>query len=186
VRLAIAALQAATRAAASKATLDALIDAETARLAASPPSTDGSAAIHLSLAAMLAVRTGGDLVKARAGLDASKSIALDHGYYDRSALWRTADCELRFAAKAAQRATCLESLVDGREYYQTHVALQRAYRAMNDVAKAGAQQQWLGDHRGQSVAELENEVALIPNLLDARPLPDIQAKGGATTSGPAR
>jgi hypothetical protein len=83
---------------------------------------------------------------------------------------------------------CLVSLVDGREYYQTHVALQRAYHAANETAKAGEQQQWLQAHRGQAVAELENEVALIPNLLDARSTPDIHAKGSrsAVTSSPSR
>ncbi|MGN6519702.1 MAG: putative peptide modification system cyclase [Dokdonella sp.] len=186
VRLASAALRLATRATDAKATLDALIDAETARLAASQPTTDGSATIHLSLAAMMAARSGGSTGKARAGLDASRSIALDHGYYDRSALWQTADCEVRFATKPADRASCLESLVDGREYYQTHVGLWLAYLASDAAAKAEAQQQWLRAHRGQAVAELENEVALIPNLLDARRLPDTQAQAAAATSGPSR
>ena len=173
----------------SKALVAELIDNELARAASKASADDGSATIHLSLAAMLAARSGGDIPKARAGLDASKSMALDHGYYDRAALWRTADCEVRFAAKAAERTTCLASLVDGREYYQTHVALRLAYLAVGDIAKADEQRRWMRDHRGQAVAELENEVALIPNLLDARRLPDIPAKeapAASTTSSPAR
>jgi tetratricopeptide (TPR) repeat protein len=188
IRLAVAAFQAATRSDDAQNTIATLIDDEMSRATTKSPTNDGSAAIHLAIAAMLAARTGGDVSKARAGLDASKTMALDHGYYDRGALWRTADCEVRFAAKPDARVACLVSLVDGREYYQTHVALQRAYHAANETAKAGEQQQWLQAHRGQAVAELENEVALIPNLLDARRTPDIHAKGSrsAVTSSPSR
>jgi len=188
IRLASAAFQVATHADAAKATIAKLIDDEIARVTSKTPTNDGSAAVHLAMAAMLAARTGGDVSKARAGLEASRAMALDHGYYDRAALWRTADCEVRFAAKPTERIGCLAPLVDGREYFQTHVALQRAYRAANETAKADEQQHWLQDHRGQAVAELENEVALIPNLLDARYAPDIQAKAprDAVTSSPTR
>jgi hypothetical protein len=95
-------------------------------------------------------------------------VSLDHGYYDRAALWRTADCETQYIGAPKDRIACLAKLVDGREYFQTHVALMLAYRAVGDTAEAHAQAQWLAGHRGQAVAELENEPGLIPNLLALR------------------
>jgi len=182
LRLAVAAFQAATQAPSANAAIEALIADERARATSSAAAHDGSAAIHVALATMLAARHGADPAKARAALDATRSIALDHGYYDRAALWRTADCELRFAAKAGERAACLAALLDGREYYQTHVGLERAWRAAGDATKADEQRRWLQEHRGQAVAELENVVSLIPNLLDARRVPGIRAGSAATSS----
>jgi hypothetical protein len=189
IGLATAAFEAATHADTASIGIGTLIDGEIARSTSKAPTNDGSAAIHLAMAAMLAVRSGSDVSKARSGLDASKAMSLDHGYYDRAALWRTAECEVRFAAKATERVACLLPLVDGREYYQTHVALLLAYRATGESGKADEQKRWLRDHRGQAVAELENEVALIPNLLDARRLSDIHAKEASAsdvTSSPSR
>jgi hypothetical protein len=144
-----------------------LIDSEIERLKASGQALDGSTPIHLAIAAMLAARHG-QAEWARAALDASREVSLDHGYYDRAALWRTADCETQYISAPKDRIACLEKLVDGREYFQTHVALMLACRADGDAANAHAQAQWLSAHRGQAVAELENEPGLIPNLLALR------------------
>lgn len=142
-----------------------LIAHEVQRVGEAGVPTDGSAAVHLALAAMLAARAH-EPELARRALQASRSNALENGYYDRSSLWRTADCETR--AVPAERVTCLSSLVDGREYTQTHVALQLAFAAAGDSAAADKQRQWLQAHRGQAVSELENQPALILNLLALR------------------
>ena len=175
VRLARAAFDVATGAPGAAQQLASFIDGEIARIDEQETTVDGSAPIHLAFAAMLASRSG-NLAKAEAALGAARSSALDHGFYDRAALWRTADCEARLAKDAAARATCLTGLVDGREYYQTHVALYLAYKTAGMDEKAGEQAAWLRAHRGRAVAELENEVGLVPNLLDARRLPGVQAK----------
>ncbi|MEP7043756.1 MAG: putative peptide modification system cyclase [Dokdonella sp.] len=151
----------------AKRALGELIATESKRAREQGPSVDGSASIHLALGAMQAARAGEPKL-GRAALDAVRGPALDHGYYDRGALWRSADCEVQFAADAQKRIACLTVLIDGREYYQTHVALQLAYRAANDAEHAQQQTHWLQRHRGQAVAELENEAALIPNLLALR------------------
>ena len=147
--------------------LKALIDGEVERLKASGQALDGSAPIHLAIAAMLATRHG-QPQWAREALDASREVSLDHGYYDRAALWRTADCETQYVSAPKDRIACLEKLVDGREYFQTHVALMLAYRADGDTANVRTQAQWLAAHRGQATAELENEPGLISNLLALR------------------
>jgi putative peptide modification system cyclase len=175
VRLARSVFDSVTGAPDAAQQLASFIDSEITRLGEQETTIDGSAPIHLAFAAMFASRFG-NVAKAEAALDASRSRALDYGFYDRAALWRTAACEVRFAKDAAARVTCLEGLVDGREYYQTHVALYLAYKAAHMDDKAGEQAAWLRGHRGRAVAELENEVGLIPNLLDARRLPGIQAK----------
>jgi putative peptide modification system cyclase len=167
VTLARVALALAQGGAGAEAQLKALIDSESARLKTSGQALDGSASIHLAFAAMLAARHG-QPQWARAALDASRGVSLDHGYYDRAALWRTADCETQYIGAPKDRIACLAKLVDGREYFQTHVALMLAYRAVGDTAEAHAQAQWLAGHRGQAVAELENEPGLIPNLLALR------------------
>ena len=150
------------------AAMDELRQSTTAEMhrAKAASAVDGSVAIHLALAAMLAARAD-DTRLARDALDAARAQALDHGYYDRAALWRSADCEARLAKVAKERIVCLSSLVDGREYYQTHVALMLAYEDAKDLGNARAQASWLQQHRGQAVAELENEPALIPNLIAA-------------------
>jgi len=167
VGLARVALALAQNSADAETQLKVLIDSEIARLKTSGQALDGSTPIHLAIAAMLAARHG-QPQWARAALDASREVSLDHGYYDRAALWRTADCEARYVSVPKDRIACLAKLVDGREYFQTHVALMLAYRADADTANAHAQAQWLAAHRGQAVAELENEPGLIPNLLALR------------------
>ena len=164
IQLSLVALAFARKSADADTQLKALIDTETARARDSGPAVDGNVAIHLALAAMLAARHG-KVQWARGALDASRDVSLDRGYYDREALWHTADCETQFAAAPADLVTCLRKLVDGREFFQTHVALRLAYQAAGDAAAARAQTQWMEAHRGQAVAELESESGLIMNLL---------------------
>ncbi|HKT42485.1 MAG TPA: hypothetical protein VJQ86_09045, partial [Rhodanobacteraceae bacterium] len=167
VELARVALALAQNSAEAGTQLKALIDSETERLKASGQALDGSSPIHLAIAAMLAARDR-QPQWAREALDASRGVSLDHGYYDRAALWRTADCETQYISAPKDQIDCLVKLVDGREYFQTHVALMLAYRADGDAADARAQAEWLAAHRGQAMAELENEPGLIPNLLALR------------------
>ena len=167
VRLGRIALALATTPAQAGGDLSEYIKDESLRARDVQSPRDGSVAIHLALAAMLAVR-GGDEHAARSGLDAARPMALDHGYYDRAALWRTADCEVKHADAAVQRAHCLKQLVDGREYYQTHAALLRAWQAAGDTSAARSEAEWLVRHRGQAIAELENEPGLLVNLAEAR------------------
>ncbi|MBS0381442.1 MAG: putative peptide modification system cyclase [Proteobacteria bacterium] len=141
-----------------------LVDAQRARISDAGPADDGSAAIDLALAAMLAVRHGLPKTGQNA-LDAARKSAQERGYYASSALWHSADCEVKFADAAKDRIACLLKLVDGREYTQTHMALMLAYQADGDGKNARAQAQWLLDHRGQAIAELPEQTALIPNLL---------------------
>ena len=165
--LQLTALDFATRQPSAADELKSLIKDDSARLANAGPADDGSAAIDLALAAMLAVRHGlPDL--ARQALGASRDMALNGGHYSRVALWHTADCETQFADSPKNRVACLIKLVDGREYTQTHAALMLAYQADGDVGNVRAQANWLLAHRGQAVAELDNEPALIPNLLVQR------------------
>jgi putative peptide modification system cyclase len=169
IKLARVALAFAQKSHDAKAQLKALIDGEIARVKSSGPAVDDSAVIHLAFAAMLAARHG-EPQWARSALDASRDMALDHGYYDRAALWRTAGCETRFIDAPKERIACLTKLIDGREYFQTHVALMLADRADGNAAAMQTQAKWLAAHRGQAVAELENEPGLIPNLLVLREL----------------
>lgn len=153
----------------AKKMLHAFVEAERTRVAAMGKTEDSGPAIQLALAAMLAARNG-EAGVARAALDASRDLALNHGYYDRSALWRTAECETQFAQLPKDQVDCLSKLLDGREYFQTHVALVLAYRAVDDKVNEKKQTEWLASHRGQAVAELENLPALIQNLVALRTL----------------
>jgi hypothetical protein len=167
INLAETALDLATNWPNAKKELADLIKDEIDRAESAGPATDGSPAIHLALAAMLAARNN-EPTLSRKALDAARDMALDHGYYDRAALWKTADCETQFAASPKDRVACLSKLLDGREYFQTHVALELAYRADHDATNERAQTRWLQTHRGQAVIELPDEPALIPNLLALR------------------
>jgi putative peptide modification system cyclase len=172
VRLSQIALEFATTPTQASSDLSTFIKDESLRARDAQSPRDGSAAIHLAFAAMLAAR-GGDVRLARSSLDAARSMALDHGYYDRAALWRTADCEVKYAKDVGERVDCLKQLIDGREYYQTHAALLHAHQAAGDTASAHSEADWLIRHRGQAFAELENEPGLFVNLVDARRAQDI-------------
>ena len=166
IKLAVIALDFATHDLSADKALRSFVTSETARLQHDPLHLDGTPIVNLALAAMLAARHD-DLGLAQTALAATRANALDSGYYSRAALWRTADCETRFAAKPQARISCLLPLIDGREYYQTHVALMRAYEAAKDDADGFAQAQWLAEHRGVAAAEMENLAAQMQNLLDS-------------------
>lgn len=184
ILLARTALDLVTRQSDARKELADLIAGEIKRATVPGSAADGSAAIQLALAAMLAARHGAPGL-ARKALDASRNLALDHGYYDRAALWHTADCETQFVSAPKDQIACLTQLIDGREYFQTHVALMLAYQADGDKADANTQSQWLAAHRGQAIAELENEPALIPNLLSLRKITAGRAQGNKPFPPPA-
>ena len=75
------------------------------------------------------------------------------GYFSLEQPYRSAACEARIEQNAADAVACLEALLSDRAYYQTHVALLRAYVAAGQNEKALATARWLIDHRGQATAE---------------------------------
>ncbi|HKV65402.1 MAG TPA: putative peptide modification system cyclase, partial [Rhodanobacteraceae bacterium] len=162
--LQMAALDVATHDDNAAAELHTLIDTASGRIGRLGPANDGTAVIQLALAAMLAARDGRPEL-GRTALDVTRDLALNKGYYDRAAMWNTAECEIEFSDSPGERIGCLTKLVDGREYTQTHAALMLAYRANGDLENAHKQARWLLAHRGQAVAELDNEPGMIPNLL---------------------
>ncbi|HET7932353.1 MAG TPA: putative peptide modification system cyclase, partial [Rhodanobacteraceae bacterium] len=182
VALAQAALDEASHQPAGGTALQTLVSEESGRATATDRMAHGDAAVNLALAAMLATRDG-DVKLARIALDAAKDLALNHGFYDRAALWQTANCETTFASSVQARIACLSKLVDGREYFQTHVALWRAYSAAGDRADAARQAEWMRTHRGQAVAELPLQPATIMNLLALRAVAGAGAGSDARTPG---
>jgi len=125
---------------------------EIRRLASSGETYDLSSYTHLSLAAMLALRHGDPALAARV-LAALQPKAESSGYFSLEQPFRSAACEARIAEDAAGAVACLEALLSDRAYYQTHVALLRAYVAAGQDEKALATARWLIDHRGQATAE---------------------------------
>lgn len=145
--------------------LKAYVAEELQRLEVSEASYDLSSHAHLSLAAMLALRHG-DRALADRILAALKSKAGSSGYYSVEQPYRIALCEAAIERAAAQAVACLEGLLSERAYYQTRVALLRAYRAAGNAEQARATANWLADHRGLATAEFLAEFAgQIPNLL---------------------
>jgi putative peptide modification system cyclase len=141
------------------------VDAERARLEVAGTSHDLGSHTHLALAAMLALRNGAADVAERA-LGALAGASANSGYHSLEQPWRIADCESRIVRDAAAAVSCLEALLDERAYYQTRVALVRAYRAAGKTAEALAGARWLADHRGRASAEYLAEFAgQVPNLL---------------------
>jgi hypothetical protein len=114
---------------------------------------------------MLALRNGAGNVAERA-LGALARTSANSGYHSLEQPWRIADCESRITRDATATASCLEALLDDRAYYQTRVALARAYRAAGKSDEALATARWLADHRGRASAEYLAEFAgQVPNLL---------------------
>ncbi len=144
--------------------LQTYIAAERARFESDSLHVDSGPIINLELAAMLAARQG-DIALARSALGVVRDVASDNGYYVRAALWRSANCEVNHADAVAARISCLRSLLDGREYAQTHTALLRAYQQAGDTKQAREQASWLVDHRGEAVAETADGATLIMNML---------------------
>ena len=138
---------------------------ELRRLAASATTYDLSSYTHLSLAAMLALRHD-DRSLADRVLATLKLKVQASGYFSLEQPYRVAACEAGIERDAAQAVSCLESLLSDRAYYQTRVALLRAYRAAGRNDQALVTARWLAERRGLATAEFLAEFAgQVPNLL---------------------
>lgn len=138
---------------------------ELRRLAASATTYDLSSYTHLSLAAMLALRHD-DRSLADRVLATLKPKVQASGYFSLDQPYRVAACEAGIERDAAQAVSCLEGLLSDRAYYQTRVALLRAYRAAGRNDQALVTARWLAEHRGLATAEFLAEFAgQVPNLL---------------------
>jgi putative peptide modification system cyclase len=174
------ALAAATKGAGDA--LDRYIDGEIARLWASKETYDFSSYTHLSLAAMLALRND-RAASAKRALTALAPYVENSGYFGQQEPYRVAICESGIANDAGAAAKCLEALVSDRAYYQTQVALLRAYSAAKDDDSALRTAEWLAAHRGRAAAEYLGEFAAqVPNLIAADEAAitaaELQAKSG--------
>jgi hypothetical protein len=151
----------------AKAALGAFISTEAARLDAAAKSFDYSAYTHLSLAAMLALRSGAP-EEAQHALAAVAPHAATSGYFSIREPYQAAACEAGIAKDGREAVRCLEALITDDAYYPTRVALLHAYRAAGEDEKALATAHWLVDHRGRAVAEYLGEFAAqVPNLIAA-------------------
>jgi putative peptide modification system cyclase len=122
---------------------------------------------HLSFAATLALRHG-DHALADQILASLKTQADGSGFFSLEQPYRTAACEAGIERDAAQAVACLEGLVSDRAYYQTRVALLRAYVAAGNDSQALAMADWLAQHRGAATAEVLAEfTGQVPNLIDS-------------------
>jgi putative peptide modification system cyclase len=148
------------------AALAAFVESERGRLGSGDRADDDGPLTHLAFASLLASRDG-DADLARVALDAARRADDARRYFVEQRLWSTADCAVQDVAK---RAPCLQALVDGREPFQTRVALRDALAAAGDEAGAARQAEWLAAHRGLAVSELEGIPLQIPNLIALRSL----------------
>jgi hypothetical protein len=142
----------------AKAALKDYVDQELQRLATSSETYDLSSSAHLSLAAMLALRNGNHALAEKV-LKALQPKAEGSRYFSLEQPYRIAACEERIERDAPAAVGCLEALLSERAYYQTRVALLRAYGAAGDDAKALATAHWLIEHRGQATTEWLGEFA---------------------------
>ncbi|MEO5561588.1 MAG: putative peptide modification system cyclase [Dokdonella sp.] len=142
----------------AKTRLKIYVEQELTRFAASGETYDLSSYTHLSLAAMLALRNGAGEVAQRA-LNALRPKAVSSGYFSLEQPYRIAACEARIEIDARGAVACLEALLSDRSYYQTRVALLRAYTAVGDDAKALETAHWLTAHRGLATTEWLGEFA---------------------------
>jgi putative peptide modification system cyclase len=152
--------------AADRDALAAFIERERGRLGSGERSDDDGPLTSLAFASMLASRAG-HAGLAQTALEAAKRADDAQRYFVEQRLWSTADC---IAQEVARRAACLQPLVDGREPFQTRVALRDALAAAGDEAGAAQQAQWMAAHRGLAVAELEGLPLQLPNVIALRAL----------------
>ena len=164
-KLAELAIEFASGGGSATAALDKFISEEIGRLKASSRTFDYSSITHLSLAAMLALRNHQPALAERA-LAALEPYADKSGFFSLEQPYHVAKCEAEIEKNASEAITCLEQLVSDRAYYQTRVALLRAYQATGKDKEALETAQWLVSHRGRAVAEYVGEYAAqIPNLI---------------------
>lgn len=183
-RLARAAILFAMNDAKAKGPLREYVDQELQRLALSGATWDLSSYTHLSLAAMLALRHG-DRATAERALKELQPKAEGSGYFSLEQPYRIATCEAGIDKDARGAVACLEALLSDRAYYQTRVALLRAYTAAGDDAKALETANWLIGHRGLATAEWLGEFSgRMMNLLSADEAlvqaADLERKAGNT------
>jgi putative peptide modification system cyclase len=149
----------------ARASLTRFIDDEIKRAAGAAAAYEYSSYTNLALAASLALRNGEEAAASRA-LATLKPLVEKLGYFNIDQAYRTADCESRIAADARAAVSCLESLLSDRSYYQTRVALLRAYRAAGNNEHALTTARWLAEHRNRAVAEwVDQFAAQVPNLV---------------------
>ncbi|TCO43387.1 putative peptide modification system cyclase [Dokdonella fugitiva] len=145
--------------------LGAFVADELRRLKDAPSTYDFSSQVHLGLAAMLALRHGDSALAARV-LAALGPAADASGYRNLQQLARAAACEARIDKEVVVAVGCLEALLSEHAYYQTRVALLRAYRAAGRDEDALTTARWLAGHRGLATADFIGEFASqVPNLL---------------------
>jgi len=163
--------------------LRALVADELRRLRAADGPLDRDAYVHLAQAALLALRMG-DPGLARQALEESPPDAKAVSIAVVAKTRATAECLLAHADSAPTRVTCLKALVDGREYFQTHVALWNSLREADDKAGAAREAAWLKANRGRAVAEGATQLFIVQNLLDLRDVARATAPGRASPKRP--
>jgi len=164
-RLAVVAIQCAQGDATATAALKSYIGDEEKWLETSLTSYDFSSVAHLTTASLLALRHG-DHALAEKTLSLVKAKVAGSGYVSLEQPYAAAACEARIEQDAAVAVACLEAIPDDRPYFQTKVALLRAYRAAGKGADALRTAQWLVAHRGLATTEVIAEFAnQVPNLL---------------------
>jgi len=165
IRLAQTALMIARGRPAGRKQLFDFVREESARRNAPGGAYDLGLQLHLAHAASMAARIG-ETQLARIALSAAAVDPRILSYVPVSKQRATADCEIKHAEAASARLNCLDSLVDGKEPYQAHVAMRSAAMDAKDTARAARELAWLQQHRGIAVVETENQTLQIPNLLD--------------------
>ncbi len=138
---------------------------ELRRLETAGTTYDLSSYTHLSIAAMLALRHGEHALADRV-LVTLKSKIGSSDYFSLEQPYRIAACEAGIERDAAQAVSCLEALLSDRAYYQTRVALVRAYHAAGRNEQSRSTADWVAQNRGLATAEFLAEFAgQVPNLL---------------------
>ncbi|GAA0711744.1 putative peptide modification system cyclase [Dokdonella soli] len=145
--------------------LDAYVADELRRAQSAISDFDYSSYTHLTLAAQLAMRSGQRALAERILAKIGPTIEAS-GFFNLGQPYHAAVCELEIERDAKKAVACLEGVRSERAYYQTSVALLRAYGATGESAKALATARWLVDHRSMAAAERLGEFASqAPNLI---------------------
>ena len=145
--------------------LHAYVESETARMAHAVETADPTSYVHLTSAAMLALRHGEEAL-GKSVLRSLESPVSNSGYFDLEQPYKVATCEAQIASDAAAALACLQPLVSPRAFFQTRVALMRAALAADKPDEALQAALWLAANRGNATAEwLEEFVDQVPNLI---------------------
>ncbi|MEO7326145.1 MAG: putative peptide modification system cyclase [Dokdonella sp.] len=145
--------------------LEAYIAEELLRSHTAARDFDYSSYTHLTIAAQLAMRNGQHALAERTLGEIGPAIA-GSGYFNLEQPYNVAVCELGIERNAKQAATCLEGQRSERAYYQTSVALLRAYKASGQSSQTLTMARELLAHRAQAAGERLGEYASqVPNLI---------------------